>query len=90
MTAILQILQHISRFYKEIYISFRNLHKFFYKEIYIRFCKEIYILLSIFTKETPTDEELDTTIQGPWMKKWEIVHMNAHTDKHEEMERKER
>ncbi|XP_063420288.1 uncharacterized protein LOC134705499 [Mytilus trossulus] len=33
------------------------------------------------------DDEFDTTIQGPWMKKWEIVHMNAHTDKHEEVER---
>lgn len=34
------------------------------------------------------DEEFDTTIQGPWMKKWQITHMNAHTDAHERAERK--
>ena len=28
------------------------------------------------------DPELDTTIPGPWMKKWEIVHMNKHTERH--------
>lgn len=33
------------------------------------------------------DDEFDTTIQGPWMKKWEIVHQNPHTEKHEQMER---
>lgn len=33
------------------------------------------------------DDEFDTTIQGPWMKKWEIVHMNPHTEKHEKIER---
>lgn len=27
------------------------------------------------------DSNFDTTIQGPWMKKWDIVHMNLHTDK---------
>lgn len=27
------------------------------------------------------DEEFDTTIQGPWMKKWEIVHVNQHVAK---------
>ncbi|KAJ8308228.1 hypothetical protein KUTeg_013102 [Tegillarca granosa] len=27
-------------------------------------------------------EEFDTTIQGPWMKKWEIVHVNRHVDAH--------
>ncbi|XP_053403695.1 uncharacterized protein LOC123537801 [Mercenaria mercenaria] len=27
------------------------------------------------------EEEFDTTIQGPWMKKWEIVHMNKHVDR---------
>ncbi|XP_050406206.2 uncharacterized protein LOC126821756 isoform X1 [Patella vulgata] len=26
-------------------------------------------------------DEFDVTIQGPWMKKWELVHMNHHTDK---------
>lgn len=34
------------------------------------------------------DEEFDTTIQGPWMKKWQITHMNTHTDAHERAERK--
>ena len=24
--------------------------------------------------------EFDTTIQGPWMRQWEIVHVNRHTD----------
>ncbi|KAL4237484.1 hypothetical protein ACF0H5_002200 [Mactra antiquata] len=27
------------------------------------------------------EEEFDTTIQGPWMKKWDIVHMNKHVDR---------
>ena len=25
------------------------------------------------------DDEFDTTIHGPWMKRWEIVHHNRHT-----------
>ena len=28
------------------------------------------------------EEEFDTTIVGPWMEKWEIVHMNKHTEAH--------
>ena len=32
-------------------------------------------LLPFFLKRT---EEFDTTIQGPWMKKWDIVHVNQH------------
>lgn len=31
-------------------------------------------------------DEFDTTIQGPWMKKWEIVHVNRHVERHREME----
>ncbi|KAH3859334.1 uncharacterized protein LOC127871842 isoform X2 [Dreissena polymorpha] len=27
------------------------------------------------------DDAFDTTIQGPWMKKWEIVHVNRHVEK---------
>ncbi|KAK3595964.1 hypothetical protein CHS0354_032478 [Potamilus streckersoni] len=27
------------------------------------------------------ESEFDTTIQGPWMKKWEIVHVNRHVEK---------
>lgn len=27
----------------------------------------------------PEEDEFDTTIQGPWMKKWEMVHRNRHT-----------
>lgn len=27
------------------------------------------------------DDDFDTTIQGPWMKKWEIVHVNQHVSK---------
>ncbi|KAK7104220.1 phytanoyl-CoA dioxygenase domain-containing protein 1-like [Littorina saxatilis] len=26
------------------------------------------------------DPKFDTTIQGPWMRRWEMVHMNRHTD----------
>lgn len=35
----------------------------------------------IFNFQLPDDPEFDTTIQGPWMKKWDIVHMNQHTSK---------
>ena len=32
--------------------------------------------------QTPDeDQDLDTTASGSWMKKWEIVHTNRHTDK---------
>ncbi|XP_041351420.1 uncharacterized protein LOC121370336 [Gigantopelta aegis] len=31
--------------------------------------------------EQVDEDEFDTTIQGPWMKKWELVHQNRHTDK---------
>lgn len=27
------------------------------------------------------DEDFDTTIYGPWMKKWDIVHVNQHVAK---------
>ncbi len=27
------------------------------------------------------EDKFDTTIVGPWMKKWEIVHHNRHTGK---------
>lgn len=27
------------------------------------------------------DNDFDTTIQGPWMKKWDIVHVNHHVEK---------
>ena len=27
------------------------------------------------------DEDFDTTIQGPWMKKWDVVHVNQHVAK---------
>ena len=26
-----------------------------------------------------TDDAFDTTVAGPWMTRWEIVHHNAHT-----------
>ncbi|XP_076450424.1 1-deoxypentalenic acid 11-beta-hydroxylase-like [Babylonia areolata] len=29
-------------------------------------------------------DQFETTIQGPWMKKWEMVHTNRHTDKLDE------
>ncbi|XP_062615047.1 uncharacterized protein LOC134276778 [Saccostrea cucullata] len=31
------------------------------------------------------DAEFDTTMPGPWMKKWELVHHNEHTDKLKEI-----
>lgn len=27
------------------------------------------------------DKDFDTTIQGPWMKKWDLVNHNTHTAK---------
>lgn len=30
------------------------------------------------------DKDFDTTIQGPWMKKWELVNHNTHTAKMED------
>ncbi|KAK3087156.1 hypothetical protein FSP39_002452 [Pinctada imbricata] len=33
------------------------------------------------------DHEFDTTIQGPWMKKWELTHHNVHTQAHEKAEK---
>ena len=29
------------------------------------------------------ESEFDTTIYGPWMRRWEIVHHNKHTKAHE-------
>ena len=34
----------------------------------------------IFSCLQTAEEEFDTTIPGPWMKKWELVHTNKHTD----------
>lgn len=34
------------------------------------------------------ENEFDLTVPGPWMNKWELVHMNMHTMKHEEMNTK--
>lgn len=36
---------------------------------------------------TPEASEFDTTIQGPWMKKWELTHINKHVRKHQSTER---
>ena len=30
-----------------------------------------------------TEDEFDTTIYGPWMRRWEIVHHNKHTEAHD-------
>ena len=32
-----------------------------------------------FQEENVEDPEFDTTIKGPWMNRWEIVHHNKHT-----------
>lgn len=44
-----------------------------------------YSQLNLFWIQEEIDE-FDTTIQGPWMKKWEIVHVNRHVERHREME----
>ena len=31
-----------------------------------------------------TEDEFDTTIYGPWMRRWEIVHHNKHTKAHDD------
>ncbi|VDI18198.1 Hypothetical predicted protein, partial [Mytilus galloprovincialis] len=36
--------------------------------------------------EIAEDQEFDTTVQGPWMRKWELVNHNNHVKKHVEME----
>ena len=28
----------------------------------------------------PEEDEFNTILQGPWMKKWEITHSNRHTE----------
>ncbi|KAK3092805.1 hypothetical protein FSP39_007424 [Pinctada imbricata] len=37
--------------------------------------------------EVNPDQEFDTGVQGPWMRKWEITHLNKHVHKHREMEK---
>jgi len=38
--------------------------------------------LNVDTPEAlQTEDDFETTIQGPWMKKWEMVHKNRHTAK---------
>eukprot|EP00884_Botryococcus_braunii_P019311 jgi/Botrbrau1/6063/Bobra.177_1s0003.1 len=32
--------------------------------------------------ESPTEDEFDTTIAGPWMDRWEMTHHNRHTAAH--------
>jgi len=44
-------------------------------------------LFYLFYQDEGQEDEFDRTIQGPWMKKWEITHQNVHTKKHEEMEK---
>ncbi|XP_076099551.1 uncharacterized protein LOC143069006 isoform X2 [Mytilus galloprovincialis] len=41
---------------------------------------------SIEENESAIEDEFDTTIQGPWMKKWEIVHVNRHILEHRKKE----
>ncbi|XP_021359944.1 uncharacterized protein LOC110454642 isoform X2 [Mizuhopecten yessoensis] len=33
------------------------------------------------------DQEFDCSVQGPWMRKWELTHSNIHVKKHQYMER---
>ncbi|XP_071162484.1 1-deoxypentalenic acid 11-beta-hydroxylase-like [Mytilus edulis] len=41
---------------------------------------------SIEENDSAIEDEFDTTIQGPWMKKWEIVHVNRHILEHRKKE----
>ncbi|OWF37080.1 hypothetical protein KP79_PYT09770 [Mizuhopecten yessoensis] len=36
------------------------------------------------------EDDFDTTIQGPWMKKWEIVHVNRHVESYKEVRQADR
>lgn len=45
------------------------------------------ILRVIYTIQVKEDQEFDTTVQGPWMRKWEITHINTHVKKHQETEK---
>ncbi|XP_076090854.1 putative alpha-ketoglutarate-dependent hypophosphite dioxygenase [Mytilus galloprovincialis] len=38
--------------------------------------------------EPAEESEFDLTMPGPWMKKWEMVHMNMHTDRQKELDTK--
>ena len=35
-----------------------------------------------FQPDKPAEDPFDTTISGPWMGKWEIVHMNKHVERY--------
>ena len=35
--------------------------------------------LTMFQEENKSDDEFDTRISGPWMKRWPITHHNQHT-----------
>ena len=56
--------------------SFRTAPAYTYLTVYMIFIQEVEALAP-----DEEDPEFDATIPGPWMKKWEIVHMNKHTDK---------
>ena len=38
-------------------------------------------MLSVYFILVKTDEDFETTVVGMWMKKWEMVNTNRHTDK---------
>ena len=39
-------------------------------------------MLTYLQETDGEDPEFDTTLPGPWMQKWEIIHMNKHTQRH--------
>lgn len=38
------------------------------------------LTLEVFSSCWQEIEEFDTTVSGPWMRRWEIVHVNQHTN----------
>lgn len=48
-------------------------------------CASLYIYCAYVIKRVifvfqRKDDEFDTTISGPWIRKWELVNSNRHTD----------
>ena len=46
-----------------------------------RLLNKIYLILSYLILKPSADWDFETAIEGPWMKKWELTHLNRHTDK---------
>ena len=49
------------------------------KENQVMIFIDLIVKIFTFQKENVKDPQFDTTIGGPWMNRWEIVHHNKHT-----------